>query len=103
MKGAGFNITMDDDPNLADRKSKLGVPEDLAGCHTALIGSYVIEGHVPPEDIMRFLAGKPSSMGLAVPGMPAESPGMEMGGTSQPFDVIEFGRDGLRKVYVRHS
>ena len=103
MKSAGFAITMEDDPNLSERKAKLGIPEDLAGCHTALIASYIIEGHVPPEDIIRFLAEKPSSAGLAVPGMPAESPGMEVGGTPQAFDVMAFAQDGSRKVYVHHS
>lgn len=102
MKDAGFAITMEDDPNLADRKAKLGIPEDLAGCHTALIGNHIIEGHVPPEDIKRFLAEKSSSLGLAVPGMPAESPGMEMGGTAQAFDVMVFEKVGSRRVYVHY-
>ena len=103
MKSAGFAITMEDDPNLVDRKAKLGIPKDLAGCHTALIGSYVIEGHVPPDDIILFLAEKSSDLGLAVPGMPADSPGMEMGGAAKPFDVIVFGKDELRRVYTRHG
>ena len=62
---------MQDDPDLAARKTKLGVPDQLAGCHTALIGSYVIEGHVPPDVIILFLAQKPVALGLAVPGMRA--------------------------------
>ena len=103
MQAAGFAITMEDDESLATRKSKLGVPEDLTGCHTALIGDYVIEGHVPPDDIMAFLIEKPQALGLAVPGMPMGSPGMEMGGMKDAFEVVQFGKDGTRKVFARHA
>jgi hypothetical protein len=103
MKTAGFEIVMEDDADLATRKTKLGVPEKLAGCHTALIGNYVIEGHVPPDDIIRFLAEKPDALGLAVAGMPIGSPGMEMGESREPFDVIMFKADGSSESYAKHS
>jgi hypothetical protein len=103
MKDAGFAITLEDDPNLAERKARLGVPKNLTGCHTALVGDYVIEGHVPPDDIILLLAERPVALGLAVPGMPAESPGMEMGGARQPFDVVLMGKDGATKVYAHHG
>jgi hypothetical protein len=102
MKDAGFAITMEDDPNLADRKASLGVPAKIAGCHTAIIGPYIIEGHVPPADIIKFLSENPKALGLAVPGMPAESPGMETGGTPEKFDVMAFSKDGSWVTYANH-
>jgi hypothetical protein len=99
---AGFDITMTDDPNLNERHAKLGIPDQLAGCHTALVGDYIIEGHVPPEDVVRFLAENPVARGLAVPGMPMESPGMETGGPAEPYNVLVFMADGSSEVYVRH-
>ena len=102
MKDAGFAIIMEDDPNLADRKASLGVPTEIAGCHTAIVGQYIIEGHVPPADVIKFLNEKPDALGLAVPGMPAESPGMEMGGTPVAYDVLVFKRNGNSIVYAKH-
>ena len=102
MKQAGFALTMEDDPNLADRKTSLGVPTALAGCHTAIIGQYVIEGHVPPADVIKFLNEKPDGLGLAVPGMPAESPGMEMGGTADKYDVLLFTKYSKSSIYASH-
>lgn len=101
MKQAGFKISMSDDPDLSARRSKLGIPADLAGCHMAFVGKYVIEGHVPPEDIARLLSDKDDVVGLSVPGMPMGSPGME-GETSEPYEVLAFSIDGNRKVYARH-
>lgn len=103
MKASGFDITMQDDAELAARKAKLGIPDQLAGCHTAVIGPYVIEGHVPPADIIRFLSEKHDALGLAVPGMPIGSPGMEMGDSKEPFDVVMFKADGSSVTYVKHS
>ncbi len=80
-------------------KTRLGVPDDLAACHTAEVAGYVIEGHVPQAALKRFLAEKPDAAGLAVPGMPIGSPGME-GGTPQPYEVILFGPRG-RRTYMR--
>lgn len=102
MKAAGFEITMQDDPDLATRKSQLGVPDQLGGCHTAVIGDYVIEGHVPPDDIVRFLTEKPDVLGLAVPGMPMGSPGMEMGESKEPYEVLAFKKDGSWNLYASH-
>ena len=102
MKQAGFVLTMEDDPDLAERKTSLGVPAAIAGCHTAIIGQYIIEGHVPPADVIKFLSEAPVVLGLAVPGMPAESPGMEMGGTPEKYDVLIFSKDGSRAIYAKH-
>ncbi len=103
MQAAGFSVTMADDPNLAERKALLGVPDDLVGCHTATIGNYVIEGHVPADDIILFLAESPNALGLAVPGMPMGSPGMEMDGKKDAYQVMIFNTDGTRKIYADHS
>ena len=101
MKEAGFALTMEDDPNLADLKASLGVPAAIAGCHTSIIGHYIIEGHVPPADVIKFLNEKPDALGLAVPGMPAESPGMEMGGEPEKYDVVLFLAGGVSRIYAR--
>ncbi|WP_373504684.1 DUF411 domain-containing protein [Aestuariivirga sp.] len=103
MKEAGFAITMEDDNDLAGRKEKLGVPAELSGCHTALIAGYVIEGHVPPKDILRLLAEKPDALGLAVPGMPVGSPGMEAAEEADAYDVIQFARNGSQRVFARYT
>jgi hypothetical protein len=103
MKEAGFAITMEDDNDLAGRKEKLGVPAELSGCHTALIADYIIEGHVPPKDILRLLAEKPDARGLAVPGMPVGSPGMEAAGDADVYDVIQFDRKGSQRVFARYT
>jgi hypothetical protein len=80
-------------------KRRLGVPDDLAACHTAEVSAYVVEGHVPAATLKRFLAEKPNATGLAVPGMPIGSPGME-GGKPEPSEVVLFGPAG-RRSYMR--
>ena len=102
MKQAGFSINMQDDPSLDDRRAKAGVPAGLAGCHTAFMGDYIIEGHVPPQDILSFLAVKSAARGLAVPGMPSGSPGMEAGGVADNFSTMIFYADGTSSVFANH-
>jgi hypothetical protein len=102
VKQAGFAVTMEDDPALDARRAGLGVPAELAGCHTAVMGEYIIEGHVPPEDILSFLEQKPAARGLAVPGMPMESPGMETGGPAEKYNVMLFMADGTSQIYASH-
>jgi hypothetical protein len=102
MRKAGFDISMEDDPDLYTRRASLGVPEELAGCHTAVMGDYIIEGHVPPEDVLRLLAERPDSRGLAVPGMPVGSPGMEMGDSHDAYDVVIFEKDGRQSVFKHY-
>ena len=102
LKQAGFEVTMTDDPALDARRAKLGVPAGIAGCHTAQVGDYIIEGHVPPEDILRFLDEKPEARGLAVPGMPMGSSGMETDGPAEAYDVLAFMGNGTSKLYARH-
>lgn len=102
LRAKGFVVDLIDDPDLDARRSSAGVPAPLAGCHTAIMGDYVIEGHVPAEDIERFLAEKPEARGLAVAGMPLGSPGMEMNGEKEPYDVMLFTADGKWKVFASH-
>src|SRR6266699_4657132 len=99
LQKAGFDTKVLDTRDLDAVKRRLGVPDDLAACHTAEVAGYIIEGHVPQAALKRFLAEKPDAAGLAVPGMPIGSPGME-GGTPQPYEVILFGPRG-RRTYMR--
>ena len=86
--------------NFTEFKRKHGVPERLQACHTALIDGYVIEGHVPADLINKLLKERPPVVGLAVPGMPVGSPGME-GGKPEPYEVFTFDKDGRTKVYAK--
>ena len=90
MHSAGFRGIVRDVPNLHPIKKKLGVAPDLWACHTAVIDDYVIEGHVPAREVIRLLNDRPKAIGLAVPGMPIGSPGMEQGDRRDPFQVILF-------------
>lgn len=97
IRAAGFPVEVIETGELNRVKVRLGVPQALASCHTAEIGGYVIEGHVPAEAIKRLLAEKPVGRGLAVPGMPIGSPGMEVEGTApEPYDVVLFSSSGQR-------
>jgi hypothetical protein len=99
LQKAGFTVKAIDTTELDAVKTRLGVPSDLAACHTAQVAGYIIEGHVPAAALKRFLAEKPKAAGLAVPGMPVGSPGME-GGAPEPYDVVLFGPAG-RRTYMR--
>jgi hypothetical protein len=99
LKQAGFPVTVVTSTDLKPIKARLGVPDDLASCHTAQVGAYVIEGHVPASAIQRLLLETPTATGLAVPDMPAGSPGMD--GTPVPFDVILFSPTE-RRSYGRY-
>ena len=100
MNTAGFTLTVHDVPDIAAVKQARGVPEDLWSCHTAAVEGYTIEGHVPPQDLTRLLAERPRVKGLAVPGMPASAPGMDM--PDQPFDVMAFGGADGTQLYAHH-
>jgi hypothetical protein len=98
---AGFKVTSRDVSDLNAIKRELGVPARLASCHTAVIGAYLIEGHVPADLIDRLLKEKPVGRGLAVPGMPIGSPGMEVPGTpAQKYQVLLFAPDGGVRVFA---
>lgn len=106
MQASGrFRVTMMDAPDLPALKQKLGVPAGLGACHTAVAEGYVIEGHVPAEDILRLLTERPKGIrGIAVPGMPRGSPGMEQSsGVVDDFTVIAFDADGAQRDYSYHT
>lgn len=98
VRAAGFAVTVKDVDDLAPIKLMAGVPQPLQSCHTASIGGYVVEGHVPADVIERFLAERPQARGLAVPGMPVGSPGME-GPNPRPYQVLSFDSAGGTAVY----
>lgn len=102
LEAAGFVTSLHDSTDLDTVRRSAGVPDDLAGCHTAWVDGYVVEGHVPLEAIRRLLTERPSVVGLAVPGMPLGSPGMEVTGEpADAFAVIAFAADGSREVYLQ--
>jgi len=101
LRANGFNVTLVDAPSMKAVKARYEVPPALAACHTGEIGGYVIEGHVPAAAVKRLLAEKPIGRGLAVPGMPAGSPGME-GGEPEIYEVMLFG-DGAPQTYGRYK
>jgi hypothetical protein len=104
MKHAGFDVEVREVENLAPIKEALGVPAGTGSCHTAEVGGYFVEGHVPAEDIKRLLAEQRSARGLATPGMPPGSPGMPApAGQEQPYEVLLIGADGSATVYARHG
>jgi len=102
MKAAGFavNVTEVDDTSVARRK--YGLPDRFGSCHTAVVAGYVVEGHVPAKDVKKLLAMKPVAIGLAVPGMPVGSPGMEMGSRKDPYQVLLVAKDGRERVFSSH-
>jgi len=100
LRTSGFAVTVYDTDDLATVMTNLGVPRPLASCHTAKVGNYVIEGHVPADLIKKLLADHPAILGLAVPGMVTGSPGME-GPNPQHYDVIAWDRTGNTRVYAR--
>ena len=104
LQAHGFQVEAMNVPDaqLASIGRQAGVTDDLASCHTAKIGNYVVEGHVPAADIQRMLKEKPPIAGIAVPGMPMGSPGMEQGGSKDPYNVIAFTKDGKKTVFAKH-
>jgi hypothetical protein len=101
LKANGFAPTVKDVQSTAEYRKQYGVPKQLQSCHTAVVGGYTIEGHVPATDIQRLLKHKPKAKGLAVPGMPLGSPGME-GARRDPYSVLLFDSDGRISVYKKY-
>jgi len=103
MRRNGFAATVIEQADLTPVRRRLGVPDAVVSCHTAVIDGYALEGHVPATDILRLLAERPQAAGLAVPGMPLGSPGMEVpDGTRDAFDTLLILRDGRTRVFARH-
>jgi hypothetical protein len=102
MKANGFELKVQDVDDIAAIKEKLGVAPEISSCHTSQVGGYVIEGHVPAAAVQRLLKERPKVAGLAVPGMPAGSPGMELpSGHREPYAVLTFDKTGRTSVYER--
>ena len=103
MNAAGFEVTMQDDPNLDDRRKRLGIPAELASCHIAMTEGYAFEGHVPSGDVVKFLHERPpGAIGLVVAGMPAGSPGMGPEGSGGPYEVLFLTANAAPSVYATH-
>ena len=103
MRQAGFRVEARDREDMAAVKDAAGVPQALGSCHTAEVGGYFIEGHVPAEDVARLLRERPAARGLALPGMPLGSPGMEHpDGIVQPHAVLLVLEDGSTREFSRH-
>ena len=103
LKAAGFEVkvTMVDDTSVA--RKKYGLPDRFGSCHTAVVAGYVVEGHVPAADVKKLLAMKPVAIGIAVPGMPVGSPGMEMGSRKDPYQVLLVDKQGRERVFSSYS
>ncbi len=99
LQAAGFEVDARNVTDLMSVKVDAGVPTDLSSCHTAVVDGYVVEGHVPASVVARLLTERPEVAGIAVPGMPIGSPGME-GPNPQPYEVLAFDRDGARTVFA---
>ena len=102
MRRAGWTVEDVVRDDLTPIRARLGVPDSLASCHTAVAGRYAIEGHVPAADVDRLLRERPAARALAAPGMPAGSPGMEAAGR-QPYRTILLMNDGSTRVFGRHN
>ncbi|MGE5668639.1 MAG: DUF411 domain-containing protein [Betaproteobacteria bacterium] len=98
MRANGFTVIVHDVADVDAFRTKIGVPPAYASCHTAIVGGYVVEGHVPAADVRRLLAERPKALGLAVPGMPASAPGMDNLGAI-PYEVLLIQADGVARNY----
>lgn len=102
LEDNNYNVIEKNTRNVLAEKKRLGIPEKLAACHTAIIDGYVVEGHVTDRDIKRLLLFRPDIKGIAVPGMPIGTPGMESGNTKEPYNVMSFDKQGKVDVFVKH-
>ena len=101
MRAAGFTPKVTDMPDVSPIKRKHGVPVELESCHTAIVGGYTVEGHIPADVIQQMLKEKPAIVGIAVPGMPVGSPGMEAGTRKAAYNVMAFDKAGTTRVYAK--
>jgi len=102
LRANGFDVKARDVEDITAWRARLGVPPTLGACHSARVGGYLVEGHVPAKDIQRLLRERPSAAGLAVPGMPRGSPGMEAD-VEEPYDVLLFQTNGRYAVYQQYG
>lgn len=102
MKSAGFAVRVVEVHDAGVERSRLGMPDRYASCHTATIGGYVLEGHVPAAEVKRLLAARPKAIGLAVPGMPQSAPGMDVPGRNDPYQVVLVDPAGQSTVFASY-
>lgn len=102
MQKSGFKVNVHNVRDVTPMRAQAGVPDAMASCHTALVGGYAVEGHVPAADVKRLLRERPKAAGIAVPGMVQGSPGMEQGRGKDPYSVILFSKLGKPAVFARH-
>lgn len=102
MRSAGFVVTVVEVNNAAIERKRLGMPERFASCHTATVGGYILEGHVPAAEVNRLLAANPKAIGLAAPGMPPASPGMDAPGRRDSYQVLLVDASGQSSVYATY-
>ena len=103
VKASGIKAVVHEMEDVTPMAAKLGVPDDLRSCHTAAIDGYFVEGHVPSADIRKLLSERPKALGIAVPGMPIGSPGMEQGDRRDAYDTRLVMQDGSSRVFVKHN
>jgi hypothetical protein len=103
LRSNGFTVAVHDVEDTGAYRRRFGMPDRFGSCHTGHIGGYAIEGHVPAADIRKLLASRPRAVGLAVPGMPVGSPGMEQGPRRDAFDVLLVKADGAASVFARYN
>jgi hypothetical protein len=102
LKAAGFPVKVTEVGDTTVTRKRYGLPDKFGSCHTGVVNGYVVEGHVPADDVKRMLASKPAAIGLAVPGMPPGSPGMEVGDRKDPYDVFLIDRSGRETVFAHY-
>jgi hypothetical protein len=102
MRVAGFSVKITEVTDSTAARKRLGLPDRYGSCHTATVGGYVLEGHVPAADVKRLLATKPKALGLAVPGMPPSAPGMDVAGRKDPYQVLLVDSAGQATVYASY-
>ena len=102
LEKAGFTVQVSEVNDIGAVRQRLGMPAQYGSCHSATVAGYVIEGHVPAAEIRQLLATRPAALGLAVPGMPVGSPGMEMGPRADPYAVLLISRQGAASVFARY-
>lgn len=103
LEKAGFAVQVHEMSDMGPTKERLGVPPALGSCHTGELVGYFVEGHVPATEVLRLLRERPEARGIAVPGMPLGSPGMEMQGRNQPYEVLLVAKDGTTSVYANYG
>jgi hypothetical protein len=103
LRANGFEVDAQKRNDMQQVKQHYNVPRELASCHTGVVGGYVVEGHVPADDLKRLLAERPNVAGITVPGMPVGSPGMEQGNQQDPYNVLTFTQQGDANIFARYN